>query len=193
MDINETAAKAIEEAKTDSERDVYRFLAENGIDFEVIRHEALYTVEDVERIGVWPDGVQVKNLFVRDTKRDRYYLVLLTFDERLDVKGYRDAVGWTRRIAFCGDDLLKEYMGVTSGACSLFCMLEGKKHDVTLVVSEPISTAGPDEKIMFHPNDNRATVVMKVADMRKVVEAIGCKVVYVTSGEGSGAPAGGTE
>ena len=178
-DINEYAAKAIEEAKTEYEKEVYRFLADNEIDFEVFRHEPLYTVEDVEKVNAWPDGVHVKNLFVRDTRRNEYYLVLLTFEERLDVKGYKDIVRWTRKIAFCGDDLLQEYMGVTTGACSLFCMLEGKKHDVTLVVSEPISKAGPEEKIMFHPNDNRATVVMTVADMRKVIDAIGCKVVYV--------------
>lgn len=182
-DIREYAAKAAQEANTESEKEVYGFLAENGIDFEVIRHEPMYTVEDVEKNNAWPDGVHVKNLFVRDTRRDEYYLVLLTFDERLDVKGYKEIVGWTRKIAFCGDDLLQEYMGVTTGACSLFCMLEGKKHGVTLVVSEPISAAGPEEKIMFHPNDNRATVIMTVADMRKVIDAIGCRVIYVTREE----------
>ena len=180
--MKEYVENAIATANTEIEKEVYRFLDENDIDFELIRHEPLFTVADVEKVNAWPDGVHVKNLFVRDTRRDKYYLVLLTFEDRLDVKGYKDIVGWTRKIAFCGDDALQEYMGVTTGACSLFCMLEGKKHDVTLVVSRPIAEAGPDEKIMFHPNDNRATVIFTIDDMRKVIDAIGCDVIYVTEG-----------
>lgn len=104
--MKEYVEKAIETANSESEKDVYRFLDENDIDFELIRHEPLFTVADVEKVNAWPDGVHVKNLFVRDTRRDKYYLVLLTFEDRLDVKGYKDIVGWTRKIAFCGDDAL---------------------------------------------------------------------------------------
>jgi hypothetical protein len=49
---------------------------------------------------------------------------------------------------------------------------------VTLVVGRSITGAPDEEEISFHPNDNRATVTMRVGDLRKVVEAMGCEVIY---------------
>ena len=58
---------------------------------------------------------------------------------------------------------------------------------MTLVVGRSIAAASENEEISFHPNDNRATVTMTVGDMRRVVAAMGCEVIYddapVTAGE----------
>jgi len=176
--MRELTRSAIDSALSSNEIPVYELLEELGIDYTLTRHEAFLTCDDVEKSDVEFPGLHVKNLFVRDTRADQYYLVLLLWHERLDIKGYRDVVGWSRRIAFCGDDELKEYLGVATGACSVFGMLNDKTHAVTLVVGHSIAAAPETEMINFHPNDNRATVTMTVGDMRRVIEAIGCKVIY---------------
>ena len=176
--MREETRKAIREAKSPNEIPVYELLDQLGIDYTVTRHEAFLTCDDVEKSDFKFDGLHIKNLFVRDTRADQYYLVLLLWNERLDIKGYRDVVGWSRRIAFCDDEELLRYLGVTTGACSVFGLLNDKEHAVTLVVGHSIAAAPDDEIISFHPNDNRATVTLTVGDMRRVVEAMGCRVIY---------------
>ena len=161
-----------------NKQEIYEHLNKNGIAFEITEHAAVWNMEDVAQLEMPHPEADAKNLFVRDTRADRYYLVLLLWHERLDIKGYRDVVGWSRRIAFCGDDELKEYLGVTTGACSVFGMLNDTTHAVTLVVGHSIAAAPETEMINFHPNDNRATVTMTVGDMRRVIEAMGCRVIY---------------
>jgi hypothetical protein len=60
----------------------------------------------------------------------------------------------------------------------VFGLLNDKDDEVTLVVGHSIAAAPDDEIISFHPNDNRATVTLTVGDMRRVVEAMGCRVIY---------------
>lgn len=168
----------MESALNPAEIPVYEFLDGLGVDYELIRHDAFFTCDDVEKSGLDLPGLHVKNLFVRDTKAERYYLVILPWDVRLDIKAYQKVVGWSRRIAFCGEEELLRYLGVTTGACSLFCMLNDKEHAVTLVIGRDIATAAPTEKINFHPNDNRATVTISVTDMWRCIQAMGCEVIY---------------
>ena len=161
-----------------TKQETYEYLVARGIGFEITEHTAVYNMAELDSVELpYPDR-DAKNLFVRDTRADQYYLVLLLWNERLDIKGYRDVVGWSRRIAFCDDEELLRYLGVTTGACSVFGLLNDKEHAVTLVVGHSIAAAPDDEIISFHPNDNRATVTLTVGDMRRVIEAMGCKVIY---------------
>lgn len=176
--MREITENAIATAVSDNEIKVYEFLEQCGADYRLTRHEAFFTCDDVAESGLDLPGLHAKNLFVRDTRADKYYLVLLLWNERLDVKGLRETVGWSRRIAFCGDDELLQYLGVTTGACSVFCMLNEAAGAVRLVVCRSIAGAADDEVINFHPNDNRATVTMTVGDMKKCIAAMGCDVIY---------------
>lgn len=190
--MREITKQAIDTALSGNEIPVYELLEELGIDYELTRHEAFLTCDDVEKSEVSFRGLHVKNLFVRDTRADKYYLCIMLWMERLDIKGYRDVVGWSRRIAFCDDEELMRYMGVTTGACSVFGLLNDKDHAVTLVIGRSIATAPDEEVISFHPNDNRATVTMTVGDMRRVIEAMGCPVIYdMPAEEENEDPAGG--
>ncbi len=157
---------------------VYDRLDSLGISYEVQEHAAFYTCQDVEDSGLTFEGLHIKNLFVRDSRSGQYYLVLLPWDQRLDVKGYRDLVGWSRRIAFCGDQELATYMGVAPGSCSVFGLLNDQDHVVTLIVGRTIATASPDTRINFHPNDNRATVTLTIEGMRTFIDSLGCTVIY---------------
>lgn len=181
--------QAIATAISPNEIPVYELLERLGINYTLTRHEAFLTCDDVEKSDLDFPGLHIKNLFVRDTRADQYYLVLLLWTERLDIKGYRDVTGWSRRIAFCGDDELMEYLGVETGACSVFGLLNDKEHAVTLVVGRSIAAAPDSEPINFHPNDNRATVTMTVGDMRRVIEAMGCRVIYDDAADDAAAEA----
>ena len=44
---------------------VYAALDELGIEYKVIHHEAVTTIEDMDNLGIFTDGEVCKNLFLR--------------------------------------------------------------------------------------------------------------------------------
>lgn len=47
---------------------VLDFLKDEDIPFEITEHEPVYTMEDMERVGLDRLGAICKNLFIRDAK-----------------------------------------------------------------------------------------------------------------------------
>ena len=58
---------------------VYDALDKLGIKYEVVEHEPVHTMEDMDRLGLPEKGTLCKNLFLRDSKGKRHFLV--TADE----------------------------------------------------------------------------------------------------------------
>jgi hypothetical protein len=56
--------------------DLYHILAEHHIDYERIDHPPVYTVEDVKRLVPPLPAAKTKNLFFRDHKGKRHFLVI---------------------------------------------------------------------------------------------------------------------
>ena len=56
------------------------------------------------------------------------------------------------------------------GSVSLFTLLNDVNHEVILFMDKTLLDC---EKVSFHPNDNRASLVISVADMLKTIELCG--------------------
>src|ERR687893_704832 len=57
-----------------------------GIAYETYEHPAVFTSEDAEQHWGGIPGTPVKNLFLRNKKGDRHYLVILGIDKRADLR-----------------------------------------------------------------------------------------------------------
>lgn len=55
--------------------EVYALLNDKGIPYEAVEHEAVFTMEEMERAGIDAHGCICKNLFLRDAKGRQHYLV----------------------------------------------------------------------------------------------------------------------
>ena len=60
--------------------DIFRFLEENGIAYERCDHPAVFTCEEAERVVPPMEGAKTKNLFVRDKKGRRHFLVVVGYE-----------------------------------------------------------------------------------------------------------------
>ena len=65
---------------------VYAALDALGISYERHEHPAVFTAADASQFWDPIPGVQCKNLFLRNKKGDRHYLVVVEIGKRVDLK-----------------------------------------------------------------------------------------------------------
>ena len=93
----------------------YQFLAENGIEYDRHDHPAVYTVEEAGRLVPDLPAAKTKNLFLRDKKGQRHFLVIVPADKRVDIKALPGVVGSSRLSFGISGSRLKKYLGAEPG------------------------------------------------------------------------------
>lgn len=159
----------------DVKQKVYNKLNELGINYEVEEHEAAFTVEDIDRLGLFKKGVGCKNLFLRDASGKRHFLLVAPDHKEVDLKSVRSQLGCSR-LSFGSAQRLDRCLKLTQGSVSPFGVLNDTERSVELVFD---SSLKGEKSVGFHPNLNTATVWLKFDDLLKVVEDNGNDVCYV--------------
>ena len=139
-----------------------------GYAYTLYEHPPLRTVEDSQNLRMAMDGVHIKNLYLRDKKKNNY-LVVAQEDKDIDLKSLSDAIGCAR-LSFGSADRLMEYLGVRPGAVSPLTLINDTGHHVRLIMDKTLLDA---EEINVHPLVNDKTLTMKVADLEKFLEETG--------------------
>ena len=123
----------------------------------------------------YPDA-DAKNLFVRDDKKANYYLITVKGDKRVDLKEFRKNNG-TRNLSFASSDDLMNIMGLIPGAVSPLGILNDTEFKVKFYIDKDFMK--DKHLIGIHPNDNTATVWLKVEDLIETVKGHGNEVNIV--------------
>ena len=92
--------------------DVLALLKSRGIPFELVEHKAVYNMADLAEIALPHPEADAKNLFVRDDKRQSFYLITVKGEKRVDLKAFRHAHG-TRPLSFASDEELAALLALT--------------------------------------------------------------------------------
>lgn len=151
-------------------------LEEMGIDYTLVEHEAVYTMEDLDALGLAPGGVECKNLFLRDQKGKRHFLVTVRGDKRVDLKRLQAELGCTR-LSFASPERLEKHLGLTAGSVTPLGILNDGAGAVEVAFDRDLPQQG---RVGVHPNDNTATVWVKLEALIRLIEAHGHKVRQVT-------------
>ena len=138
---------------------IYNLLDSKNIRYEVINHKKVFTMEEIEKINLPYKEYDAKNLFVRDDKKKNYYLITIKGNKKLDLKSFKEKYN-TKRLSFASNDDLLNILGLTTGSVTPFGLLNDKERKVVFYIDENLS-----DKIGVHPNDNSATVFLKVSDL----------------------------
>ena len=72
---------------------VLALMKSRGIPFELVEHKDVYNMADLAEIALPHPEADAKNLFVRDDKKQRYYLITVKGEKRVDLKAFRHARG----------------------------------------------------------------------------------------------------
>ena len=154
---------------------VFEYLSDMNINYEIIEHSPVYTIEDMESINIDVNNQVVKNLFLRDDKKKRYFLIVLQKDKQVNLKELKMKLN-SRPLSFASESALNEILGLNKGAVTPFGILNDKNCKVEVVLDKDIRCF---QRIGIHPNDNTATVWIKTEDLEEVIRKHGNKFSYI--------------
>lgn len=145
------------------------------IPYEVIEHKAAFTIEDMDNLIDDSGNEVAKNLFIRDDKKKRFFLVVFPKNKRADFKLLRAKLD-TSPLTFASDELLWRFLGLTKGAVTPFGILNDTEGRVEVILDRDIKSM---RRVGVHPNDNTATVWISPADLEAFMERRGHPVRYI--------------
>lgn len=153
------------------------YLDSLAVSYKLLRHQAVVTTEESRKIVHVEGCMSCKSLYVKDKKSDSYYLVVLPFDKRADMRGLAGVVGCAK-FEFATEEKLLADLGVHRGSVSPFAYLneDTSKYSAPLLIDEEVWNA---ERVKFHPCDNTATVVLTLCDFKRFLQSINKRVVIV--------------
>lgn len=155
---------------------VYKYLDKLEIQYEITNHKPLYTMEDVKEVSL--PGIELKNLVLKDKKKEKYYFVVLVGETRLDIKEFRNITGASSKVTFVSAEELALLLDITPGACSPFNLLNDKEGIIDFVFLREVLDIADYEIVNFHPNINTATVSLKFGDFKRFLRSINNQKIY---------------
>lgn len=174
--------------------EVLDFLEKHGLGYKLHTHPPLPTIEIALEYWKEIDSVHCKNLFFRNHKGNRHYLVVFECHKELAIHSLEHMLK-QGKLSFASQERMQRCLGLLPGSVSPLGLI----HDMN------IAKAGPDgglipadgvsskelfpnghrvklfldkdllnaERISFHPCDNTASVVLSNADFLKYLEIWG--------------------
>ena len=125
------------------------------------------TVEESLRHVPKLPGAKTKNLFLRDKKARRHFLVTVPHDMAVDIGALEATLG-VGGVGFASAERLQKYLGVTPGSVSLLALVNDEALAVEFVIDRTLWEA---DAVHAHPLVNTATMVLSHADLERLLAA----------------------
>jgi len=149
--------------------DIYRFLADHGIEYERYDHPTMFTCEEAERLVPESPAAQTKNLFLRDRKGKRHFLVVVGYEKAVGLKALSTRLG-VSKLGFASPARLKRYLGVEPGAVSILGLVNDRNQEVEVIVDRDLWGA---DAFRCHPLVNTSTLAISRDDIQRFLEMTG--------------------
>ncbi|MBD3359727.1 MAG: prolyl-tRNA synthetase associated domain-containing protein [Candidatus Buchananbacteria bacterium] len=145
-----------------------QFLQDEQITYILHEHPAVYTCEEAEKYCSQIPGLATKNLFLKNQKKNRYFLIILPADKQADLKKIAAIVN-EKKLSFANPDELQDKLGLQPGAVSPFGLINDDKQAVEVYIDKDVYNA---EIVSFHPNRNTASLELTSAMWQKYLNTI---------------------
>ena len=161
---------------TDGPAQVYSALEALGIPFDRYDHPPVFTGDDAAVHWARIPARGMKNLFLRNKKGNRHYLVILPIEKEADLHRLVKVIG-DDRLSFASPERLADHLGLTPGSVSPFGLLNNPSHSVQVVVDAELRGTG---LLIFHPNLNSHSVTISGDDLARFLSSTGHPVRWLT-------------
>ena len=147
--------------------EIYEFIKNNNIWYEITEHKAVFNMDELNEIEIPYKEYDAKNLFVRDDKKRNYYLITVKGNKRVDLKDFKNN-NETRPLSFASEADLMSIMNLIPGSVTPLGLLNDKELRIIFYLDKDFLK---DKKIIgVHPNDNTATIWLKVEDLISIIK-----------------------
>lgn len=145
-----------------------KYLEKLSINYELIEHSAVFTIEEALAEPTLQGKEEIKNLFIQDDKGKRQYLIMMPGEKRLNLKQLAIDLD-EKKVRFCSAEKVERMLGVKPGSVCIFCCLNPNSHHVKVVVDEDLMNF---KEVGFHPIVNTATVYINTSYFKKLLESL---------------------
>lgn len=143
---------------------VYEELEKYQIPYKKVEHEAVFTVEQSQKIKKKIEGIGCKNLFLKDSKKN-YYLIILDDQSHISLKDIASKIG-SKRLSFASSDELLQILGLSPGSVTPFGILNDEENQCLIIIENTLE----NKNLLFHPNTNTATISILYDDFIKFLK-----------------------
>jgi len=163
--------------RPENEAAVYQFLNVHHIPFHRIDHEPVHTMEDCQAIDRALGGEICKNLFLCNTQKTVFYLLMIQETKQFKTKDVSKQLG-VSRLSFGSAEDMERILHISPGAVSPMGLIFDSAKDVHLVIDEDVKKA---ECLGCHPCVNTASIRLEMKDFFDIfLPAAGHAPRYVT-------------
>lgn len=159
-----------------NKQEIYDFIKSRNIWYEITEHKAVFNMNELSEIEVLYPEYDAKNLYVRDDKKRNYYLITVKGNKRVDLKKFKKHND-TRPLSFASEEDLMNIMNLIPGSVTPLGLLNDKELKVTLYLDKDFLK--DQQLIGVHPNENTATLWLKVKDLVDIIKEHGNQVNIV--------------
>ncbi len=150
--------------------DVCGFLEKIGINYEIVTHPPVCTLEECQAVNGIIGGRICKNLLLRTDSGKVIYLLMIRDDKRFVTKDVSKKLGCSR-LSFASGEYMETLLNTSPGSLSITSLIFDSEKKVMLAVDSDVLA---EEYICCHPSDNTATLKIKTADvLEKLIPALG--------------------
>ena len=154
---------------------LYNILKELNIDFEYYEHPPAPTIEEAKKYWVDLKATHCKNIFFRNHKGNRHYLVVLEHTQALNIRDLEQRLK-QGKLSFASEKRMLKYLGLKPGSVSPFGLINDNENHVYLFLDKNLRKS---KKISFHPNENTASLVIDFKDFERFLEWTGNGFEYL--------------
>lgn len=155
--------------------DIYKVLDDLRISFLEYKHQPFFTCEDAEALTASPDACQCKNLFLRNRKGDKHFLLIIPANKQANLKNLESKIN-EKGISLASPERLEKYLGLKPGSVSPFGLINNSDKSVVVLLDQTLLSR---PKLLFHPNANTATLEVSLSGFLKFLEWTGNRIVEV--------------
>ena len=154
---------------------VFDCLTEHNISYSWYEHPEAPTIEIARRYWHADGSKHCKNLFFRNHKGNRHYLVVFDCDKSMAIHDLEHLLH-QGKLSFASPERMERWLGLQPGSVSPFGLINDPENHVHLFLDESLKE---QPSLSFHPNDNRATVVIDRAEFEKYLSLVGNTYEYI--------------
>jgi len=148
---------------------VYKTLEELNIKYDYYQSPEDFFNEDDGSFWSKIKATRCKNLFMRNHKGDRHFLLISDYYKNIDIHKFEQRFK-KGKISFASQQRIDLYIKGTIGAISVFSLLNDKNNCVEVFIDESLRNS---TRLTFLPNELDALIAISFEDFVRILDYAG--------------------
>ena len=154
---------------------VFDFLDRHEIRYTWYEHPEAPTIEIARQYWRADGSKHCKNLFFPNHKGNRHYLVCFDAEQSMAIHDLEQRLH-QGKLSFASEQRMEQWLGLRPGSVSPFGLINDPEQHVHLFLDANLRHY---PALSFHPNDNRATVVIEQEEFLRYLATVGNSYEFI--------------